>query len=72
MFMPIRVRMKIALLLQSVGLSGTPQKGSGSFSSTVYHEGVSENLPYIKKMKLNYDTMGLFFLCFSTTFLALI
>ena len=60
MFVPIRVRMKIALLLQSVGLSGTPQKGSGSFLSTVYHEGVSENLPYIKKMKLNSEHAAYF------------
>ncbi len=58
--MPIRVRMKIALLLQSVGLSGTPEKGSGSFSSIVMHEGVSENLPYIKKMKLNSEHAAYF------------
>ena len=62
--MPIRVRLKLALMFQSVGLSGTPTRGSGTFSSMVYFEGVSENLPYIKGMRLNSEH-GAYFVIYS-------
>ena len=47
MFLPIRIRMKLAAIFQQNGLSGTPT-GSG-ICSMIFHEGVSDNLIYIKR-----------------------
>ena len=47
MFLPVRIRMKLATIFQQNGLSGTPT-GSG-ICSKIYHEGVSDNLSYIKR-----------------------
>jgi len=60
MLMNIRVRFALAKILQNSGLSGTPSRDSGTFSSKVYYEGVSNTIPYIKAMKLNPEH-GAFF-----------
>ena len=51
MFLPVRIRMKLASMFQQNGLSGTPT-GSG-VCSKIYHEGVSDNLSYIKQRGLS-------------------
>jgi hypothetical protein len=55
MFLVIKIRLKLSALYVSLGIPQMPQKGSGQFSSIVYHEGLSQCLPAIKTMKLNSD-----------------
>ncbi len=63
-FLPIKIRTRLSKLFLTLGLNSTPMKGSGTFLSILYHEGVSSCLPYIKKMKLNADH-GSFYVIYS-------
>tara|TARA_B100001765_G_C19434339_1_gene307067 strand:+ start:80 stop:349 length:270 start_codon:yes stop_codon:yes gene_type:complete len=63
MFLPIKIRMKIASIFQQHGLSGTPT-GSG-ICSRIYHKGVSNNLDYIKRNGLSPEDAAIY--CISKT-----
>ena len=66
MFLPVRIRMKLAAIFQQNGLSGTPT-GSG-ICSKIYHEGVSDNLSYIKSRGLSPHDAAIY--CIKTTLAA--